>query len=163
MAYTNPAYKSPAYNVNNDPGDLGVVVLEHAVDLPPAQLAQANADKALPANTPITIVGYGYEGPASASNHNATYTPTNQRRAGTITLHSKTQSLLQASMLAVQGNDQACFGDSGGPDFATIDGAQRLVAVSIVVNSYACHSKAWLYRVDTSQARTFLADYVALP
>ncbi|WP_441249589.1 hypothetical protein [Kitasatospora sp. McL0602] len=54
-------------------------------------------------------------------------------------------------MPAPQGNGGACYGDSGGPDFATVDGRFTLVATNVT------------YRLDTPAARTFLAPFVALP
>jgi 3-oxoacyl-[acyl-carrier-protein] synthase-3 len=41
--------------------------------------------------------------------------------------------------------------------------AYRVVAINVVVNSYACEEVAWLYRLDTRQARAFLGQFVALP
>ncbi|MFJ7912351.1 hypothetical protein [Kitasatospora sp. NPDC096204] len=53
-------------------------------------------------------------------------------------------------------------GDSGGPNFATIDGRSLLVATTITGDG-PCYATNVAYRLDTPVARAFLAPFVALP
>jgi hypothetical protein len=69
---------------------------------------------------------------------------------------------LRLSMIEAQGNGGACYGDSGGPNFATIDGKRVLVATTITGDA-PCYATNVTYRLDTPSARSFLAPFVALP
>jgi hypothetical protein len=60
------------------------------------------------------------------------------------------------------GNGGACYGDSGGPNFVTIGGALVLAATTIT-GDVPCYATNVVYRTDTTSARTFLAQFVALP
>lgn len=136
---------------------------ERVAHVPSTALPALDATKTLSAQAKVAAVGYGLRRPEGASSAKATYDATDERRLGEITFRSRTKAYLQATMLAVQGDDGLCFGDSGGPDYATIEGREQLVSISVVVNSYSCHSTAWLYRLDTPAARAFLGSYVTLP
>jgi len=54
------------------------------------------------------------------------------------------------------GNGGTCFGDSGGPNFLTVNGQQTLVAITITGDS-VCRSTNVDYRTDTVSAQGFLA------
>lgn len=54
------------------------------------------------------------------------------------------------------GNGGTCFGDSGGPDFLTVNGQQILAAITITGDS-VCRSTNVDYRLDTASAQGFLA------
>ncbi len=56
----------------------------------------------------------------------------------------------------------ACYGDSGGPNFVTING-QMVLAATTVTGDAPCHATNVVHRMDTPTARTFLANYVTLP
>lgn len=56
----------------------------------------------------------------------------------------------------------ACYGDSGGPNFVTLNGEMVLAATTITGDS-PCYATNVVYRMDTPSARAFLAPYVALP
>ena len=60
------------------------------------------------------------------------------------------------------GNGGACFGDSGGPNFLTVEGT-RLIAAITITGDAVCRATNVAYRLDTSSARDFLAPYVSLP
>ncbi|MFI7673492.1 trypsin-like serine protease [Actinophytocola sp. NPDC049390] len=69
---------------------------------------------------------------------------------------------LRLAMTAPQGNGGACYGDSGGPNFAVLDGELVLVATTITGDA-PCYATNVVYRTDTPTARTFLAPFVDLP
>jgi hypothetical protein len=69
---------------------------------------------------------------------------------------------LRLSQNPATGNGGTCFGDSGGPNFFTIDGTQIIAGITITGDS-VCQSTNVTYRLDTASARQFLDPYVALP
>lgn len=165
---TDPDYSPAAYNINSDTHDLGVVLLaapmhDHPLaDLPEASLVESLR---LKPGTPVTAVGYGVDSNdvhgAPSPGYGETFT--GFRASGTLSYRAWTPAFIMVTQLANQGSDNICFGDSGGPDFVQINGREQLVAINVVVNSYSCEEVAWLYRLDTPQARAFLGQYVALP
>jgi hypothetical protein len=56
------------------------------------------------------------------------------------------------------GDGGTCYGDSGGPHYL----GNVVVAVTVTGDAY-CKATDKDYRVDTSQARAFLAGYLTLP
>ncbi len=54
------------------------------------------------------------------------------------------------------GSGGTCFGDSGGPNFLTVDGELILVAITITGDS-VCRATNVGYRLDTESAQAFLA------
>jgi V8-like Glu-specific endopeptidase len=160
-AHTDPALDLGAYNINNDSHDVGVIVLDTPVtDRPPIALPTADLLTQLHADprTPITAVGYGID-QNGTNGHNVSYNNDQTRDWGTLEYRALTTNI-QADQVKANG---VCFGDSGGPDFMTINGHEQLVALNVVVNSYDCNQTAWLYRLDESATRAFLGQYVTLP
>ena len=164
---THPDF-NPAYNINRDTNDLGVVLLATPVyDRPITRLPTANLldSLRLQPGTPVTAVGYGVDSNdvhgAPSPGYRETFT--GFRASGVLSYHTLTPAFIMVTQLANQGSDNICFGDSGGPDYVQVNGQEQLVAINVVVNSYSCEEVAWLYRLDTPQARAFLGQYVALP
>ncbi|SCF44472.1 Trypsin [Micromonospora purpureochromogenes] len=56
----------------------------------------------------------------------------------------------------------ACYGDSGGPNFVTVDG-RRILAATTITGDSPCYATNVSYRLDTPSARGFLGDFVELP
>jgi hypothetical protein len=69
---------------------------------------------------------------------------------------------IRLDMHAQHGNGGACYGDSGGPNFAVLGGKLVLVATTIT-GDVPCYATNVVYRTDTPTARSFLAEFVALP
>ena len=67
--------------------------------------------------------------------------------------------LLMNSNATGEGGD--CYGDSGGPKF--IDGNSRMIVATVTTGDYPCRATTWDWRLDTSEARAFLGNYVPLP
>ena len=157
-----------SYNINSDTHDLGVVLLATPVlDRPitPLPTERLLDSLRLRPKTPVTAVGYGID---SNDAHGApspgfSYTDTGFRASGVLSYRALTPAFITVTQLAKQGSDNMCFGDSGGPDYVQVNGQELLVAINVVVNSYACEEVAWLYRLDTPPARAFLGQYVELP
>jgi Trypsin len=172
-SYTSPTgatfpgtwHADPAYSKSqSDPHDIAVVVLDSPVaGISPARLPAANSLAGLGKNPKFTSAGYG----AQAVNNGPggkTYTYTDVRFYATGTLNSITPSWLRISQNASTGNGGTCYGDSGGPNFLGAgSGETNIVAATTITGDTACRSTNVDYRLDTASARSFLADYVALP
>ena len=76
--------------------------------------------------------------------------------------NSLTNTWLKLDMHAQHGNGGACYGDSGGPNFAVIDG-ELVLAGTTITGDVPCYSTNVTYRTDTESARSFLRPFVDLP
>jgi secreted trypsin-like serine protease len=56
----------------------------------------------------------------------------------------------------------ACYGDSGGPNFVTLDG-KLVLAGTTITGDGPCYATNVAYRTDSDSARNFLEQFVALP
>lgn len=56
----------------------------------------------------------------------------------------------------------ACYGDSGGPNFVTLDN-KLILAGTTITGDTPCYATNVAYRMDTASARSFLASFVTLP
>ncbi len=163
---TNPAFSQRQSN----PGDLGVLILPVGetegitpANLPAAgMLDQLSAQKTL-RNAVFTPVGYGDQdrvvggGPPFFQDLNPV-----SRMYAFSSFDALNPSWLRLSQNAAKGDGGTCVGDSGGPNFLTLDGRRILVATT-VTGDLVCRATNVVYRLDTSSAREFLGDYVALP
>jgi hypothetical protein len=149
---------------SNDTHDLGVLLLDTPVtDRPVTPLPAVGLldELHLSPHTLVTSVGYGVD--SNNVHGHPTYTNTLTRSMGTLSYQSIQPAYVHVSMLAGQGYDNICFGDSGGPDFVQVNGAEQLIAINISVNSISCEQQGFLYRLDTPSAREFLSQFVTLP
>jgi hypothetical protein len=69
---------------------------------------------------------------------------------------------VRLSMIEPQGWGGACYGDSGGPNFITLD-TQTVLVGTTITGDVPCYATNVIYRTDTASARAFLAPYVTLP
>jgi V8-like Glu-specific endopeptidase len=151
----------PLYNQSqSDPHDIAVVVFDKPIrGITPAKLPTANSLSNLSGSQTFTSVGYGaYEvtkGPGGRQ-----YLYNDVRMVATGTLNSTNPSWLRISMNPSTGNGGTCYGDSGGPNFL---GTTQIIAAITITGDAVCRSTNVVYRLDTESARTFLAQYVALP
>lgn len=67
--------------------------------------------------------------------------------------------LLMNTSATGEGGD--CYGDSGGPKF--LDGNPNKIYATVTTGDYPCRATTWDWRLDTPEARAFLAQYVTLP
>jgi secreted trypsin-like serine protease len=151
----------PLFNQSqSDPHDIAVVVLDKAVKgITPSALPAADSLSALTSTQTFTSVGYGaYEVRKGPGGQQFLYNDV--RMVATGTLNSINPSWLRISMNPATGNGGTCYGDSGGPNFL---GTTDVVAAITITGDAMCRSTNVDYRLDTSSARTFLAQYVALP
>jgi secreted trypsin-like serine protease len=151
----------PLYNQSqSDPHDIAVVVLNKEVKgIGPARLPTAGSLSNLPKTQQFTSVGYGaYEVTNGPGGHQYLYNDV--RMVATGTLNSINPAWLRISMNPSTGNGGTCYGDSGGPNFL---GSTNIIAATTITGDAVCRSTNVDYRLDTSSARAFLSQYVAVP
>jgi hypothetical protein len=164
-AHTDPAYPGPAA----DPHDIAVIQLPAAAvaarwTFTPATLPGAGELEALGPQglnaTSFTVAGYGTQ-EAQRGPGGQTHPGGGVRMKAPVTFDALNPSWVRLAMTEPQGNGGACYGDSGGPNFATLDGRLVLVATTITGDT-PCYATNVAYRLDSPAARAFLAPYVAL-
>ena len=154
---------NPNYNPSqSDSGDIAVLILERSARVTPAtlpacglldQLAAQNGLK----NGVFTAVGYGVQNRVTGGGvpffQDLNPIP---RMFSFSSFNSLNGGYLRLSQNPSTGNGGTCFGDSGGPNFMTLNGQQLLVAITITGDS-VCRSTNVDYRTDTQSAQAFLA------
>ena len=158
--YTGTFEADPLYNQSqSDPHDIAVVVLDKDVrGITPARLPDAGSLSSLSGSQRFTSVGYGaYEVTNGPGGHQYLYDDV--RMVATGTLNAINPAWLRIAMNPSTGNGGTCYGDSGGPNFL---GTTNIVAATTITGDAVCRSTNVVYRLDTTSARTFLAQYVDL-
>ncbi|MFE6281020.1 trypsin-like serine protease [Streptomyces sp. NPDC057877] len=165
-AHNHPGYPGPA----SDTRDISVVELSAAKvrdrwSFTPATLPTANQLGMLGArglnSTDWFVAGYGTQEAARGPGGH-THPGGGVRMKAPVTFDALNNAWARLAMTAPQGNGGACYGDSGGPNFAVIDGRAVLAATTITGDS-PCYATNVTYRLDTPGARAFLAPFVQLP
>jgi V8-like Glu-specific endopeptidase len=146
----------------SDPNDVAVVLLDQAVQgidpapLPTENLLSQMTNQELKSAT-FVAAGYGTVRDVKQKAGQSLYwEPT--RRWAVQTANSLEPAWLNLSMNVSTGDGGTCYGDSGGPHFL----GAVVVAVTVTGDAY-CKATDKDYRVDTPQARAFLANYLTLP
>jgi V8-like Glu-specific endopeptidase len=169
--YTGQWHINPNYLAGNgasDTGDVAVIVLDQSPGITPASLPTAGLLDQLQANhtlhdTRFTAVGYGTIRVTNRTGFQGILDNLDRNRVEQGFL-SLTKAWLTLSMNLATGNGGTCYGDSGGPHFIHLDGAETRIVASITVTGDAtCKASDKTYRMDTASARNFLKDYVRLP
>ena len=159
--YTGTWHADPLYNqAQNDPHDLAVVVFDQPIQgITPAKLPAAGSLAHLSGSQKFTPVGYGaYEVTNQPGGHQYLYN--DERMAATGTLNAINPAWLRISMNPATGNGGTCYGDSGGPNFL---GNTGVIAATTITGDAVCRATNVTYRLDTTSARSFLGQFVALP
>lgn len=163
-AHTHPAYPGDS----SDSKDIAVVELPAEdvaarwsftpATLPTAGLFDALGPRGLDA-ADWSVAGYGtQEGTTGANGHPGG----GVRLQAPLTFSALNATWLRLGMIEAQGSGGACYGDSGGPNFALVDG-ERVLAGTTITGDVPCYATNVAYRLDTPVAREFLAPFVALP
>ena len=156
---TNPDFNQS----QSDSGDIGVLILERNVrGVTPATLPtcglldQLVAQNGLKTAT-FTNVGYGVQNRVVGGGvpffQDLNPIP---RMFSFSTFNSLNGGYLRLSQNPSTGNGGTCFGDSGGPNFLTVDGQQVIVSITITGDT-VCRSTNVVYRLDTVSAQGFFA------
>jgi len=156
---TNPNFNQS----QSDSGDIGVLILESnvrgvtPVTLPTCglldQLATQNGLK----DAVFTNAGYGLQNRVVGGGvpffQDMNPIP---RMFSFSSFNSLNGGYLRLSQNPSTGDGGTCFGDSGGPNFLTLDGQQIQVAITITGDA-VCRATNVVYRLDTASAQGFLA------
>jgi hypothetical protein len=155
---------NPNFNqTQSDPGDIGVLILQRDVrGVTPAVLPscglldQLHAQNGLKTAT-FTNAGYGLQNRVVGGGV-PFFQDTNPipRMFSFSSFNSLKGSFLHLSQNPSTGNGGTCFGDSGGPNFLTVNGQQLIVSITITGDA-VCRSTTVAYRLDTASAQGFLA------
>jgi hypothetical protein len=160
----DPAYGHDQANLH----DLAVVFLPANATrgMTPLQLPPAGYLDALAAQGGLTdqlFVNVGYGSSSSRTgNPNTGFGWDGQRNVSLsefMGLQPTWLGLLMNTNATGEGGD--CYGDSGGPKF--LDGNAEMILATVTTGDYPCRATTWDWRLDTPEARSFLAQYVALP
>jgi len=156
---TNPNYNQR----QSDPGDIGVLILEQNVNgvtpavLPSCGLLDQLAAKNGLKNAVFTNAGYGVQNRVVGGGvpffQDLNPIP---RMYSFSSFNSLNRGYLRLSQNPSTGNGGTCFGDSGGPNFLTVDGQQLIVSITITGDT-VCRATSADYRLDTVSAQGFLA------
>lgn len=156
---------NPNYNQRqSDSGDIAVLILEqNVIGVTPATLpacgllSQLAAQNGLRSAT-FTNVGYGVQNRVVGGGvpffQDLNPIPRMFSFSGFNALNG---GFLRMSQNPSTGNGGACFGDSGGPNFLTVNGEQLIVSITITGDS-VCRATNVGYRLDTRSAQDFLAS-----
>jgi hypothetical protein len=156
---TNPNFNQS----QSDSGDIGVLILSSRVrGITPATLPECGLLDRLVAQNGLkeavfTNVGYGLQNRVVGGGvpffQDLNPIP---RMFSFSSFNSLNGGYLRLSQNPSTGNGGTCFGDSGGPNFFTLNGQQILAAITITGDS-VCRSTNVDYRLDTSSAQGFFA------
>jgi hypothetical protein len=173
--YTGEWHMHPEYNGfqgpggMSDPRDVAVIILDESPPgITPASLPTAGLLDELRAakvlrHTRFTAVGYGAIRESNTTGFQGILENLDRNRAEQGFL-SLTPAWLTLPMTPSNGNGGTCYGDSGGPHFIHLNGAETDIVASITVTGDApCKATDKTYRMDTASARSFLANFVDLP
>lgn len=157
---TNPNYNQ----AQSDSGDIAVLILDRDVrGVTPATLPACGLlDQLLAQNglktATFTNAGYGLQNRVVGGGV-PYYQDLNPipRMFSFSSFNSLNGGYLRLSQNPSTGNGGTCFGDSGGPNFLTVNGKQLIVSITITGDS-VCRSTNVVYRLDTVSAQGFLAS-----
>lgn len=155
---------NPNFNQSqSDSGDIGVLILERNVrGVTPATLPSCGLLDQLVAqnglkNATFTNVGYGLQNRVVGGGvpffQDLNPIP---RMFSFSSFNSLNGGYLRLSQNISTGSGGTCFGDSGGPNFLTVNGQQLIVSITITGDA-VCRSTNVDYRLDTVSAQGFLA------
>ena len=156
---TNPNYNQ----AQSDSGDIGALILSANVKgVTPATLASCGLLDQLVAqnglkNAVFTNAGYGIQNRVVGGGvpyfQDVNPIPRMYSFSGFNSLNG---GYIRLSQNPSTGNGGTCFGDSGGPNFLTLNGQLILAAITITGDS-VCRSTNVDYRLDTASAQGFFA------
>ena len=156
---TNPNYNQS----QSDSGDIGALILQSNVrGVTPATLPTCNLLDQLAAqnalkNAVFINAGYGLQNRVVGGGV-PYYQDVNPipRMYSFSSFNSLNGGYIRLSQNPSTGNGGTCFGDSGGPNFMTLNGQQLLVSITITGDS-VCRSTNVDYRLDTVSTQGFLS------
>jgi hypothetical protein len=164
LAAVSAVITNPNFNRSqSDSGDIGALILESNVPgLTPATLPACGLLDQLRVQNGLktavfTPVGYGVQNRVVGGGvpffQDLNPVP---RMFAFSSFNSLNPGYLRLSQNPSTGNGGTCFGDSGGPNFFTVNGQQVIAAITITGDA-VCRSTNVAYRLDTDSAQAFFA------
>jgi hypothetical protein len=164
LAAVSAVITNPNFNRSqSDSGDIGALILELNVPgLTPATLPACGLLDQLRVQNGLktavfTPVGYGVQNRVVGGGvpffQDLNPVP---RMFAFSSFNSLNPGYLRLSQNPSTGNGGTCFGDSGGPNFFTVNGQQVIAAITITGDA-VCRSTNVAYRLDTDSAQAFFA------
>jgi hypothetical protein len=146
--------------------DLAVVFLPASATkgMTPLQLPEAGeldrlAAKGTLSKTLFVNVGYGSSASRTGPPSFGWDGKRNMSKSEFMGLQPTWLGLLMNTSATGEGGD--CYGDSGGPKF--LDGNPNKIYATVTTGDFPCRATTWDWRLDTPEARAFLARFVTLP
>jgi hypothetical protein len=172
--YLYPEYDQSPYHGNGLPafsyGDVGIVVLDEAVDVGGfAALPAAGLVDSLRNKTAVDFVGYGVQYQAQVPGNQLPQPPPYYRWTGPRVRMYAPSALVSGKFvhsadyvkLALNpggGSGGTCFGDSGGPDL--LGGTDTVLAVNSYVTNINCSGVGYSARVDIPEVLTWINSFL---
>lgn len=159
---TNPSFSQR----QSDVGDLGLLILGTApAGLSPATLPSLGLLDELSTQNGLkgasfTVAGYGVQDRVVGGG-TPFFTDANPEYRGYAveSFSALNGGYLRLSQNPSTGDAGACFGDSGGPNFLSVNGQRVLVAVTIT-GDVVCRATNVTYRLDIPTAAAFLSQHL---
>jgi hypothetical protein len=159
--YTGTFYYDPEFATNGnglpsaDTHDVALVIFSAPIPTSVtddyAVLPRQGLVDTLSNHTPVDLVGYGVQDFARGGGRPQPAGAFTRSLGGTTLIASDDR--IGSEFLKLQNG--ACSGDSGGPDL--LGGTNIVLAVNSFVNNNVCGGNTYSYRVDTSQALSWIA------
>jgi hypothetical protein len=156
---TNPNFNQR----QSDSGDIGALILpSNVTGLEPAELPSCGLLDQLSVQNGLrdavfTPVGYGVQNRVVGGGvpYFQDINPI-PRMFAFSSFNALNRGYLRLSQNPSTGDGGTCFGDSGGPNFVTVNNEQILAAITITGDS-VCRATNVAYRLDTASAQAFFA------
>ncbi len=170
--YSGTMHLNPLYPGRgaSDPEDLGVIVLDAPVAgitpaaLPPYGLLDQMSSNGSLINTLFTILGYGATDTVFGDGKPDPTEGEGTRRFATEGFLALNPDLLRLNQNEVFGYGGSNHGDSGGPNFLGSGANETSIIAAITIGGDTWGNELNVaYRLDTSEARAFLGQFVLLP
>lgn len=171
VAVRGAMHRDPAYpGTSADSHDIAVIEVPAAAmakrwSFTPAALPAAGQLDAMGPqtlnDTDFVVAGYGTQEAVNGPG-GQTHPGGGVRMKAPVTFDALNKTWVRLAMTEPQGNGGACYGDSGGPNFAVING-KLVLAGTTITGDTPCYATNVAYRTDSPGARSFMALYVNLP
>lgn len=174
--HTHPEFGFSGHGGFSDPHDIAVIVLDQPAataypGISPAVLPTLGqfdqmAQKSGLRGQKFTAVGYGVHEPQPGTGPLPGTFPFDGKRWKAVSeFNALNHAWLRLSQNNAKGDGGTCFGDSGGPNFLGAGAGETNVLAGVTVTGDAvCLATNVVYRLDTTSARQFLAQFgVPLP
>ncbi len=161
----NPLYK-PGVGTDSYREDVSAIVVANPAalqrpggiafpSLPSAGVLDAMRRQGSLRSLPIEVMGYGTEAAVNGAG-GLTFADSNERRVAEMFVAALDPQAIHEAQPTHMGSAGACYGDSGGPTFATIGGTWTILGVTST-GDIPCWATNTASRIDRDSVLAFLA------